>query len=204
MPRIDPKLITLATGETFKWMAAQIRALPPNPRIGLDNHQGAVPGSAGADEGCPACGMHRDLAEADRLMAGLALQAKHEGQVSSPATGTLLLVKQQLRHAQMKLDDMAVTRPDLMLATARLKVGISDCISKVPDPRQADADSVTGLAKEVHVCWYEGWKLAVTYFAQPGSQAEPDAIREWYEKAVRENQDPDTALAGLKRAINGN
>ncbi len=204
MPIINSNVVGVVTGEAVKWMAAQIRELPVSPRTG--SRERRLTGGTGpsGDEGCPACGMHRDLAEADRLMAGLAIQAKQAGEVSSPATGTLLLVKQQLRHAQMKLDEMSASRPDLMLASARLKVGVADCVSKVPDPRSADAEGVTALAKEVHVCWYEGWKLAVTYFKTPESSESPDAVRDWYETAVRENQDPETALIGLKRVLNGN
>ena len=203
MPQIPPGMVGTATTEVLKWIAVQIRSLPPTDRRAAKAVVPPVASASHREDGCPACSMHRHLAEADRLMAGMAIQARQEGKVSRPAASTLLLVAQQLRQTDMVLDEIAMNRPDLMLAVADLKVKVAGCAAIVPQPSQADPETVVELAKQVHACWYQGWRISVAYFTSPSAEPEPDAVRLWYEKAVREQQDPDTALTELKKVLNG-
>lgn len=159
-----------------------------------------VPGEH-LEDGCPACDLHAQLADARGLMDGLAAAATPDGTLPHPQSGTLPLVEVTLRQAARQTQVIAHARPDLAPEAKALEQRIREVAASVPVGGQARAEDARRLASEVGGCWEESYRLATAYWTRPQPTRPPDAFRSWYEQAQRFGWDPDTAARRLKEAL---
>jgi hypothetical protein len=128
-------------------------------------------------EGCPMCQVHADLAESERLLAGMMLTADAQGRIPRHMASTILLVDQHLRLAQDKLDAVASARPDLGIRTQDLRTCLETTRAALPAREAIDLPTARSAHTAVETCWRNSVSLADLYFG-PRPASPLDQVRQ--------------------------
>lgn len=148
------------------------------------------PESAHSDAGCPACGIHRELAEAERLMAGV-LRAWDGEPAPSERRAVILLVANNLELAREQLKRIRDARPQVVTAVEGLRRCLDEAAYSLPDRNDLNRGDWERAAEVVGRCWEMGDALAGAWF-QPGvPRPTPESTEDDLERRVK-NLDPET------------
>jgi hypothetical protein len=154
-------------------LVEEVRRPPNRPPDAGDVTQPHV-----VDDGCPACRLHRDLAEARGLADNLALAAQDNGgRPPRHVAHTAWLIRQCLEDARSRAETIATGRPDLQDHVSSLDARIEVALMRIPLD-EIDQDQANLLAAAVHDCWDVGRQLANTYFEPKGPRSR---LRAWVE-----------------------
>ena len=154
-----------------------------------------------AEDGCPACDLHAQMADVRGLADGLAASAQPDGSLPSPNSGTVPLIRTTLRQASQQADTLAQNRPDLRPQAEQLRAGIRDASQVIPPGRTATAEEARLLSEKVNDCWRQAYGLATAYWTPP---AQSNVVRQWLQDTKREGWSEDEAMAKLQERLNAN
>jgi hypothetical protein len=162
-----------------------------------------------AQDQCPACQLHRELAEAERLAFGLVKFAEPDGTIPKQRASTLPLIHVALEEAAETCEALARRRQDLAPEAYVLRQKCLSVASSIPTVEDLNLERAKELYPKVNECWEEGSRLADLFFTPPKSEpavpaTEPNAVAKWYEDARAHNWDTETAMSHLKEVTSGN
>lgn len=155
------------------------------------------------EDGCPACKLHRQVAEGRGLADWLALNAQPDGSLPHPEAGTLPLIKLTLQEAAEQVQTLAASRPDLGDSCRQMQKRLTEAASQVPTDGQAKADDARQLAQQVDALWKETCSLVSAYWQAPAPAAASTNIQKWYQEARRNDWDEETAMRRLQEVLSG-
>lgn len=176
---------------------------------GLRGRESQSPPPAHQEDGCPACQLHRELAEARGLMQGLENQTPADGMAPGHVRSTIALAATCLRSADGHLKNIVATRPDLLPDAQVLRTQLQEATDRLPEREHATADQVAAAATAVDQCWATGYAITTAYFgprpqvALPAPEPGDDELREWYAKATRDGLTPEEAIKEWRRTHGG-
>ncbi len=155
------------------------------------------------EDGCPACKLHTQMADARGLADWLALNAQPDGSLPHPEAGTLPLIQVTLQQAARQVQTLAASRPDLAPHAGELAAKISDAADRVPTDGEAGAADAMVLSENVTALWKESCGLVSQYWRPPTAADASSTLRLWYQDARRNDWDENTALARLQEVLSG-
>lgn len=167
------ELLTTAANMGVKLVADGIR----NRKASLEPD----PGPDGDPDGCPACSVHRELAEAERLLAGV-LRA-WPGSEPAPAErrATVLLVRSNLDTAEQRLGSVREARAPVQELLGKLRECIVDARDVLPD--RSDGDRAHW--QEAHAAVARCWEMADEFAGEWFRPLPPGAAGDELEARVR-------------------
>lgn len=160
-----------------------------------------IQATAHADDGCPACDLHAQMADVRGLTDGLVDSANPDGSLPSPNSGTVPLIRTTLRQASQQADTLAQNRPDLRPQVEQLRGSIRDASQVIPPGSTATAEEAKVLQGKVNDCWRQSYGLATAYWTPP---AKSNVIREWLQDTRQNGWSEDQAMAKLQERLNAN
>lgn len=198
LPDSDRPPPLLGPALTLPGFGKQNWDLPPLP---APPHQ-AEPEPQHAEDGCPACKLHSQMADARGLADRLAMVANPDGSLPHPQAGTLPLIQVTLRQAAGQVQTLAASRPDLAPRADALQAEINDTAAQVPVNGEGRAEDAKLIAVRVNQCWLESCELAEAYWSPPPPSAS-NIIRGVFRDTRQNGWDDETAMARLQEVISG-
>lgn len=155
-----------------RWAAEQIRTMPVRSgQLEIASADDSAP------EGCAACEVHKEMAEAERLLAGV---LRNWGAEPAPPErrATVLLVRSDLRAAQAKFTATPCPTPELMALREQAQERMLAAESVLPDRQSEDRAEWERAHTALHSCWEAADDFAGAWFRPQGSEADLEAVIE--------------------------
>jgi hypothetical protein len=144
-------LLSTAGEFGIKALADQIRKAPLK---GDKSEPGQEP-----EAGCPACSVHRELAEAERLMAGVLRSWQGDEPAPAERRAVVLLVEGNLTAAKTRLKEVHAERPDIAAALKDLTRCVDAASAELPNR----ANTTRGDWERGHQAVFKCWEMADTF-----------------------------------------
>lgn len=119
--------------------------------------------AVGHNDACPVCRMHRHLAEADRLAAGLAIASQQQGRIPLGLGGTVPLMRRELAQARALVPDLETMLPDRRGELRSLQGSIGRSLQGIEGT--VDPSRAQDAARTIHESWWAAYQLAWSHFA---------------------------------------
>jgi hypothetical protein len=163
--------------------------------------ESSLPAAPEHNGGCPVCAVHREAAEANALLAGLAARAAATGEIPPGLGGTIPLARKCLDDARANLPDVALAFPDLRSDIERCDRELAAAHKSLDGT--LGAAEITSASRRTGDAWAACYDLADAAFAPPAKQ-EHDPLITWIDDVKAHPQmSNDEAIAKLKEVLDG-
>lgn len=182
----------------ISWVADGIRqsVKDPAPPTG-DSPLGVDPEHNG---GCPVCAVHREAAEANALVSGLAERAAAAGEIPPGLGGTIPIARKCLDDARAALSDVAQSFPNLRSEIERCDRELAAARSSLNGT--LTPPMIAAAARRTTDAWVACYDLADAAFKPPAKTERHDPLIGWIDEVKsKPEMSNDEAIAKLKEVL---